>query len=358
MKKIIYIINSFKKGGPVNMLYTLVKYLDKSEFEVTVIALKEYKEKNKTDFSNLPCDIITLKENNIIKKIKEMKNIVNEIKPDIIHSHGGVADFINSQMRGSHKSYSTIHCDPDEDFTMKYDKRIGYLRATLFLKIIKKLDFPIACSKTVATNINKKRNTNFKYIRNGIDVQNVVNIKDGKDRKEYGISSNDIVFIFCGYLSKRKNVSYILKSFERVKRKDIKLIILGDGVEFDLLKKSIENDKRIKFFGKVNNPYAFLKIADYFISSSLSEGLPLAVMEGMLCGLPAFLSDIDSHRELKECCQKGIELFSLDDIDTLTNKIENINRPKQDIILSAKNTIKDYLNADRMAKEYKELYKI
>ena len=36
MRKVVYLINSLKKGGPVNMLYTLIKYLDNTEFEVTV----------------------------------------------------------------------------------------------------------------------------------------------------------------------------------------------------------------------------------------------------------------------------------------------------------------------------------
>ena len=358
MRKVVYLINSLKKGGPVNMLYTLIKYLDNTEFEVTVIALKECLEENKTDFSKLSCNIITLNNKNLRQKIQDVQLIINKIQPHIVHSHGGIADLVNSQLKKSYKSFSTIHCDPDEDFIMKKGRIIGYLRATFFLYTLKKFDYPVACSKTVANNIKKKRNMDFKYIRNGIDVENISYIKNGSTREAYGINTDDVVLVFCGYLSKRKNVSYILKAFENIKRKDVKLIVLGDGVEYASLKESRCEDNRIIFLGKVNNPYEFLNLADYFISASLSEGLPLAVMEGMSSGLPAILSKIDSHMELKECSQNGIELFSLSNIDDLIEKIEKIKKPDKYKIKAAQDTIIGYFNASRMASEYEKLYKI
>ena len=83
------------------------------------------------------------------------------------------------------------------------------------------------------------------------------------------------------------------------------------------LKKLAGNDSRIKFIGRVPSPIKYLRISDYFVSASLSEGLPLAVMEGMGCGLPAILSNIDSHFEMKKCCEEAVQIFYLEDYEKM-----------------------------------------
>lgn len=110
------------------------------------------------------------------------------------------------------------------------------------------------------------------------------------------------------------------------------------------------------FVGKVSTPANYLQLSDYFISASLSEGLPMAVMEGMALGLPPVLSRIDSHIEVRKCCEEGIELFDLDNVDDLSTIIKN--KVKDDKINSlVKNCAYNYLHAKRMALEYQEKYK-
>ena len=38
MRKVLYLINSLKNGGPVNMLYSLCKYLDNTQYKIYVMA--------------------------------------------------------------------------------------------------------------------------------------------------------------------------------------------------------------------------------------------------------------------------------------------------------------------------------
>ena len=76
------------------------------------------------------------------------------------------------------------------------------------------------------------------------------------------------------------------------------------------------------------------------------------------CLRDCLLSKIDSHMELKECSQNGIELFSLSNIDDLIEKIEKVKKPDKYKIKAAQDTIIGYFNASRMASEYEKLYKI
>lgn len=351
-RKIVFIINSLKNGGPVNMLYTLIKHIDVNKFDMYVIALSKCNPNNERNFKELPCKVLTLSDDKNI--MKQVNSLVEKINPDIVHSHGGRADLVNSRLKGNFKTVSTVHCDPDEDFAMKKGKIRGWMQATVFINTLKKIQCPIACSETVAKKIEHKRHLNIDYIRNGIDLERL-NTNEEITRKELGIGPEDIVLSFCGYLSKRKNASYLINSIKKVARKDIFLLLIGDGKEFENLKKIAENDNRIKFIGRVSSPIKYLKVSDYFVSASLSEGLPLAVMEGMGCGLPAILSNIDSHFEMKKCCDESVQIFDLENYEKMINILNNLKRD-ENRSKAAQEIVFNYLNATRMAKEYENVY--
>lgn len=272
----------------------------------------------------------------------------------LIVGDGGRADLVNSRLKGNFKTVSTVHCDPDEDFAMKKGKIRGWMQATVFINTVKKIQCPIACSETVAKKIEHKRHLNIGYIRNGIDL-NRLNINEEITRSELGIGTEDIVLSFCGYLSKRKNASYLINAIKKISRKDIFLLLIGDGKELEDLKKLAGNDSRIKFIGRVPSPIKYLRISDYFVSASLSEGLPLAVMEGMGCGLPAILSNIDSHFEMKKCCEEAVQIFDLEDYEKMIAILNNLERDENKS-KAAQKVVFDYLNATRMAKEYENVY--
>ena len=71
MRKVLYLINSLKNGGPVNMLYSLCKYLDNTQYKIYVMALKKC-DINARDFSNLNCELI-------IKHSKRLKELVRTL---------------------------------------------------------------------------------------------------------------------------------------------------------------------------------------------------------------------------------------------------------------------------------------
>ena len=86
-----------------------------------------------------------------------------------------------------------------------------------------------------------------------------------------------------------------------MKRPDFHLFICGDGVQLPQLQEAAERlgiKNQIHFLGFRRDIYKLCSAADIFLFASLQEGLPVAVMEAMACGLPMVCSDIRGNRDL------------------------------------------------------------
>ena len=117
-------------------------------------------------------------------------------------------------------------------------------------------------------------------------------------RQEFGLKKDVRYFIFIGRFSKEKNPDILVDVFNNINRQDVGLIMLGDGIMWeDLKRKAGEN---VIMPGFTNRVYDYLKASDYYISLSDVEGLANTLLESMSVGLPMLLSDIPSHNEVLE----------------------------------------------------------
>lgn len=122
-------------------------------------------------------------------------------------------------------------------------------------------------------------------------------------RETFGFYKEDLILIFVGELSKRKNQKVLIESVSKIKKEipNIRLLLVGTG------DKKNEYEKRIKELGLQNEVILMgyrtdvsnlLAISDILVSASKQEGLPLNVMEGMAMGLPLVVSNCRGNRDL------------------------------------------------------------
>src|SRR5690625_7535896 len=74
--------------------------------------------------------------------------------------------------------------------------------------------------------------------------------------------------------------------------------MLGGGELQSACKALAGQTNNILIKGAVQNVAQYLQASDYFVSCSKAEGLPMAVIEALACGLPCLLSDISPHAEI------------------------------------------------------------
>lgn len=97
------------------------------------------------------------------------------------------------------------------------------------------------------------------------------------------------------------------------------LLIVGDGPERErlhALAREVDPGGRVVFAGAVPDAARLLPLVDLYVTASRREGLPLAVLEAMACGLPVLATRVPGHTDAVEDGVTG-ELVPADDPERL-----------------------------------------
>lgn len=360
MLKILYTINFLTNGGPTRVLQNIINGLNSDKFEIYILTLINENDKEIVyKLSKKGIKIISLDYNKSLKQIIKNKNNIiskiNEINPDIIHTHGIVSTMIVNSDKIKSKKITTIHNSIFEDYKYTYGRMKGIIYAYVHILALKKFDEVICCSKT-SYEVLKKYIKNAKYIRNGIDIEE--NISDtnirANIRKELGIKDNDIIYIYGGVINSRKRVVELVELFNNTLTSNEYLVIVGDG-ELKSEAENVKKNSNIIFTGFKTNIIDYFKSSDIYVSNSSSEGFSISVIEALECGLLLFISDIPSHRECFEIDNNYYlgETFNTKDFAEKKQKITKNNIGDKDKIKEFKNK---YLSSKVMSDQYKKYY--
>jgi glycosyltransferase involved in cell wall biosynthesis len=158
----------------------------------------------------------------------------------------------------------------------------------------------------------------------------------GVDITKYGnehlnAKQDDIFEILqIGSLHWKKGQVYLLKAIAHLRDQDIplRLRIIGEGDERTKLEREIELHELgsiVELMGaKTQDEVAnLLPTADCYVQSSVSEGIPVAIMEAMACELPVVATDITGIPELVLNGETGI-LVPPKDMEALSNALKYI----------------------------------
>jgi len=174
-------------------------------------------------------------------------------------------------------------------YEVRYEKIEKLFIRDLSRKIWRNAKKLTANSSELAALSQNTLKTNIEIIYNGIDTDEFKPIPRNECEK--------IILISTGRLGQRKGHIYLLKALR--KYEEFKLIIVGQGAEFETLKKESEG-LDVEFRGYIEHKKlpAILNEADAYISTSLVEGMSNSIMEAMACGLPIISTNVGGAKEL------------------------------------------------------------
>lgn len=234
---------------------------------------------------------------NVFRMYHSLKKTLTEINPDILHGHCPGSLFIIPLMPHKYKKVFTQHNFPGKYIRLIYGFKKGIVVEFITKIMINYYDKVTCCSESVLESFNRPKDKRFIAIPNGIIVPkwNRDLKEKSRLRKEFGLQENQRYFIYVGRFALGKNISLLAKAFDSFANNNVKIIMLGSGPLHASIKAM--NSANIILPGFSNRVIDYLKAADYYISASDSEGMPVSLLENMSVGNPVLLSNIPAHRE-------------------------------------------------------------
>jgi len=291
-----------------------------------------------------------------------LKRFISEHKPELIHTNGIRADMLAANYLKAINRVATVRSYPYHDYLMNYGKLQGTFMAWRHLHTIKRIECPVTCSFSSAALIKRKCGLELGVIHNGVDdtLFSRASTEEKKQiRKRFGLPLQPRIFACVGDLIKRKRPMTLIRAFLASKAcKNSVLCMIGDGPLRLQSKQVAAGDPAVIFTGHVKNINEYLKAMDFFVSSSVSEGLPNAIMEALATGLPVCLSDIGPHVEILNFNQKAGIIMPLVDTEKIADALDKLTcNNYQDMSQAAIDIIEKHLNARNMSLKYQQLYR-
>lgn len=334
MKKILFVIPDLVVGGAEIYLFKITKFLsEKNDISVLVLGcsssnlkkcfikqknIKFFEFRSLGFFSKLFNLYSFLKKKNYDKVISflNIANLACLISNMLLYNRIKLSISIRNVLSGYYKQ--------------SFKDKIIVILIRLLLFFCKEVIFNSKFSKDEAENtfLFPKSKTRLIYNPNYDDT-----FKKEIKKNKKNTYKNYICAI--GSLTKQKNFIFLLKVFNKLKKKTSQnLIIVGDGEQKSYLKNYIQEQKlgkRVILLGKVFPPYHFIKKADLIISCSLWEGLPNILVESAL--LKKFIIASDCPGGIREIMKfySNFKVFKIDDKDELAELILNYKKYKKNL---------------------------
>ncbi|MCD7992346.1 MAG: glycosyltransferase [Clostridia bacterium] len=330
--KVVFLVTRLRKSGPVSQTLDLIRYLNKDKYLPIVVSLYT-EDKNNTmlpQYREAGAEYLCInigRMESVINGGKLVANFMKELEPDIIHSVGMPLYRMAIKYKAC-PNFTTIHNYVYDDYPVKYGKIVGNAMAANDIRLIKRnAKYMVTCSSSLSDIYKSKYGIDVDYIRNGVDVSRYCMVTSDEKlqlREKLNLPREKNIAVFTGQICERKNQKFAVEGILAARRVDICLVLLGGGVDLDTLRERYAKNRNIIFTGEVSNVAEYLNAADLYISSSMSEGLPVSVLEAMASGLPIMLSDIVQHEEVINTASHLGMIFENNDMKSFLNALDKM----------------------------------
>ena len=297
-KSIVFGITKLDIGGAERVLVDIINNIS-DKFNITVFTIYSGGILEKELNNNV--QIVSLYQNQnrvlplyILLNSRKIYNkfIKNNFDIEVAFLEGPITRIFRFKNKKSVRKIAWVH----NDITKVFGNNIK-------AKIKKKLDKSVYKNYDEIVFVSNENKNSFKNLYGNIGKQIVIYnyldknriIEKSKENKEILKKEETPIFVTVARLTKQKGIDRLIKVHKRIIDDGIKhkIYVIGDGVEKDKLKKLIKQFKIEKSFillGKKENPYCYIKSADYFCLLSLYEGYGMVIEEAKIFNKPILIT--------------------------------------------------------------------
>ena len=290
-------VSSLSKRGVEIVLYSIVPYsgdfYTSRGIKCHYFDLFDYKRENMSLFTPIIRHL---------QAIKDLKRVIKEEKPQILHSHFVTSYSLIAAISGFHPLVESVW---GSDVYI-YPKK-SFLHKWLVKFTLGKADKILSTSNVMAKETAKYTNKEIEITPFGVNTSHFCRTKE-RPRDKFTIVS-------VKSISQNYGTEYLIRAFaEVVKRNpdlDCSLELIGKGpflAKMTLLAWSLGIEEKVKFRGYISNEKLAQELEKCSIACymSISESFGVSAIEAMACECPVVASNADGFTEVIEDGVTGI----------------------------------------------------
>jgi glycosyltransferase involved in cell wall biosynthesis len=250
---------------------------------------------------------------NDYKAWRELREAVRECKPEIIHTHTFKAGLIGRLVRGQHKHIHTFHGHLFEDNSFsRLEKKI--------ITLVEKWLAPRAdVLVSVGLNVGKELReagigVGQEWVSIAPGVEALTLADKSEARKLIGVNESGMLIGWMARMAAVKNPNLLLQVASRLP--DVQFVMAGGGDLLETIKSNAPTN--VKVIGWADAA-TFWSAVDIAISTSDNEGMPVALIEAQLAGIPVIATNVGSNNEVIEDEVTG--LIAIKSVDALVGAV-------------------------------------
>lgn len=230
----------------------------------------------------------------ILAKAWAIRRALRQIKPDLVHGHYATNYGFLAALSGFTPLVQTVHgSDVLVDTVQSWERRLfvryALRRATLITSVAEHMT-----RRLIGMGLPAERILTFQY---GVDTTRFTPPADPAVRKPFRVVSTRM-------LEWRYNLEQLLRAVPllRTSVPEVEVVLAGDGPDqaaLQCLTETLGIHDVVTMVGRVahDSVPALLQSATVYVSTSLTDGASLSLLEGMACGAFPVVTDIPGNRE-------------------------------------------------------------
>lgn len=287
--RVMHLLAPITFAGAERVAVTLLRCLDRDRFEPSVCLQLNARRPDELTARELrrlglEPETIFLKKTFEWRQVKELAAIIKRERIDVLHTHGyrtDVTGYLASKLAPV-KLVATAH----GWITNSRKARFYHLLQKLALR---SFDQVIAVSEPIAAELRRCGVKRLIKIANAVELPSAAAESDL--RRQLGLAPQAQLIGTVGRLSPEKGLHHLLEAAVKLSADlpEALFLIVGDGparTELEALSASLGLSGRVIFHGYCADVAQVYPALDLFVLPSLTEGMPMALLEALSYGVP------------------------------------------------------------------------
>jgi glycosyltransferase involved in cell wall biosynthesis len=361
--RVLHLIKSLGRGGAETLLKEGQKYSGNS-FQYAYGYFLPWKDALVSSLREAHAEVICFKSKHfggMLLNVPRVSRFIKEWEADLVHCHMPLAGVIG-RIAGRLQRIPVVYTEHNVmERYHPWTRRMNLLTWSLQSLVV-------AVSSEVESSIqsNAKKSVAVRVVQNGIPVDSFHPSDQERNtiRTQMSIPLDAFVIGNVAVFRPQKDLQNWIRAARTIRDRipSAHFLLVGDGVMMPQVRSITSQlglDGVVHFAGLQQDVRPYFSAMDLYMSSSIFEGLPLALLEAMAMRLPVVATSVGGVPEVVQMEKTGL-LVPPGDAENLARQVNHLfskgEQARRDLGIAGRRIVEERFGMKRMISELESIY--